>query len=270
MKTSYEHLTAMCALPPDFNAFSPQPDPRNVRVQYLLNALAEMGAIHDIDCFDATGDDSKEKGIPRFVNIIAAVPAGNLVSTESVVFLAHHDVRVPEYQNANDNTASCCNLLELLERLMADVPLNRRTYIVFTDAEEIVSYTQSGSSRLARLIKQGGLGDVKHCINLELTGFGRALYCDHKIPGLAEAAGVSVPVVHTPFSDATILRHWGVPATVLGTLPYQELDSLRNRRIGCPTWARCHQPSDSLALISAPDMARFVRILERIAHGEDG
>jgi acetylornithine deacetylase/succinyl-diaminopimelate desuccinylase-like protein len=152
MKTSYEHLVALCALPPDFTASTPQHDPRTARVRYLVQALTEMGAVFDEDCFDASGQNRPADDIPRFVNLMALVPAGNLRSTRSVIFVAHHDVHTPHYQNANDNSASCANLLELLERLMADVPPYHRTYIVFTDAEEIVSYSTPGGPHPRRIL----------------------------------------------------------------------------------------------------------------------
>jgi hypothetical protein len=267
MKTSLEHLAALCALPPDFNALTPQADPRNARVRYILQALGAMGVQYEVDCFDATGRHSGGADIPRFINIAASVPGRDTESNDSIVFLAHHDVLVPAYQNVNDNTASCANLLNLLQRLLVNAPARRRTYVVFTDAEEIVSTTRSGARQLARRIHQGDFGNVQYCVNLELTALGRALYCDRKLPGLAEAAGVPVPVIATPFSDATTLRYWGLPATVLGTLPPHELADLEGKRWGgCRTWARCHQPTDTLELASASDMARFVDVLERIAH----
>jgi len=268
MKTSYEHLVAMCALPPDFNAYDPQIDPRNARVRYIIQALDDMGTQYEVDCFDATGHESTVGDIPHFVNIIASVPASDAAAADSIVFLAHHDVFQPFYQNVNDNTASCANLLALLERLLADGPVRRRIYVVFTDAEEIVSTTRSGARQLARRIHEGDLGNVQYCVNLELTASGRALYCDRPIPGVAAAAGGPVPIVATPFNDATTLRYWGLPAAVLGTLPQEELAALQGKRWGyCPTWARCHHPTDSLGLASASDMEHFVSVLERIAHG---
>lgn len=265
MKTSHDFLRELCALPPDFNAQTPQVDPRNRRVRYLLQVLTELGVEHYLDVFAANGSMDNKAHTLRYANVVACVP-GRLPSSKSLVFLAHHDVANVRSENANDNTASLANLLALLGRLQEQAPPNQTVWVVFTDAEEICSFHRSGAWRLAQQVQTGALGDVSALLNLELTAYGTALFCDHFLPGLEEAAGVPVIVVSTPFSDATTLRRWHVAnCATIGTLPPDELQLLLERpAAGCRTWARCHRMTDRLKHAKTQDMATFVDVLWRI------
>ncbi|QDA59015.1 M28 family peptidase [Hymenobacter jejuensis] len=267
MKTSYDYLQELCALPPDFNARRPQADPRNRRVRYLLQALNTMGVEHQIDCFAASGYGDAQADAPRFANIVACVRASAPGATASVMLLAHHDVANPDLENCNDNTASCAHLLALLGQLQAAPLPDRTVWVTFVDAEEICSFRRSGAARLARQLRTGVYGHVSWCLNLELTAHGTHLYTDRHLPSVAAAAGVPLAEVATPFNDATVLRHWGIAASaVVGTLPEQELATLREgKTTSCPTWARCHRVSDRLSHARAEDMVQFGQTLYRIA-----
>ncbi|SNC65143.1 Peptidase family M28 [Hymenobacter gelipurpurascens] len=266
MKTSYAYLQEMCALSPDFNAHSPQIDPVNARVRYLLHALDALGVAYQVDAYDATGRNEQRDDIPHLVNVMVHIPAQTPDLRASLVFLAHHDVSNVRSENCNDNTASCANLLELTARLHADPPADRHVYIVFTDAEEIVSFERAGSRQLARRIHEGALGEVAFCVNLELTAFGTAVYMDLALAQLQQVITTPIAIVNTPFNDATVLRHWGISTSaVLGTLPFEELKALQaTKRASCPTWARCHQVSDRVQHARAEDMRQFVEVLVRI------
>jgi hypothetical protein len=266
MKTSYKHLQELCALPPDFNARCPQVNPRSRRVRYLLQELKALKVEHHLDTFAANGHDEEEATTVRFANVMACVPALSRDATASIVLLAHHDVANPNLENANDNTASLGILLELLGRLQQQPLVDRTVWVVFTDAEEVCSFHRSGAWRLALRIQGGALGSVSFCLNLELTAHGECIYVDQALPGVEVAASVPLHVVKTPFSDSTVLRRWGINrCATIGTLAASELQQLMLKKTTqCPTWMRCHRPTDRLQYARASDMAAFGETLLRV------
>jgi hypothetical protein len=231
-----------------------------------MQALDELQVPYQVDTFAATKQEAGTSATARYANIMACIPARSPTTLDSIVLLAHHDVAVPEFENANDNTASCANLLELAGRLQADPLPDRTVWLVWTDAEEICSFYSSGAWRLAQRLRAGALGQVAFCLNLELTAYGSALYTDQHLPSVAMAAGVPLTVCTTPFNDATVLRHWGITScAVVGILPLDELsDMLVNRKLSCATWRRCHRTTDRLVHANKRDMAHFVDTLYRI------
>jgi hypothetical protein len=254
MKTNYEYLQELCGLPADFNAFSPQNDPQNKRVRYLMRALDELQVGYQADAFAASKRKAGTASTAQYVNIMACIPA------RSSAVLA-----VSDYANANDNTASCANLLELAGRLQADPLPDRNVYLIWTDAEEICSFHRSGAWRLAQHLRAGALGHVAFCLNLELTAHGSAIYTDEHLPSVAAAAGIPITVCATPFNDTTVLRYWGIPScAVVGTLQPRELSAMVNKTASCPTWRRCHRATDQFVHANKQDMAHFVNTLYRI------
>lgn len=134
---------------------------------------------------------------------------------EAVVLCAHFDV-VPGSCGYNDNGMSLVTILSVLERLP------EFTEVVFTNGEErgflgARYYLNYNRTRL--------LG----CVNLDVCGFGDAVYCDPM------KSGIELPGCKTgcmPMNDGCIFSTQGVPALTLSTGPGEVPFDEGIRRIG--------------------------------------
>ena len=128
---------------------------------------------------------------------------------QAVVLCAHFDV-VPGSFGYNDNGMSLVTVLSVLERLP------EFTEVVFTNGEERSSL---GARYYGNLNRTRLLG----CVNLDVCGFGDAVYCDPM------RSGIELPGSKTgrmPMNDGFIFSMQGVPALTLsagpGDVPFAE------------------------------------------------
>ncbi len=181
------------------------------------------------------------------------------------IYLAHHDIVNPASDNVLDNTASISILLALANKIKGK-KLNKNIVFALTDAEETCSFTSSGSARLARKINEGYFGNVTQVINLELTAFGDKIWYDGDAPFVIEYNDIRK--VATPFSDTSVLLHYGIPSVVIGTLSEDELKSVIETGY-CKTWGYCHSEKDSISLASELDMLKLCEKLETYCLSEN-
>ena len=200
----------------------------------------------------------------KLLNIIAE-PNPNSTSTEpAILFVAHHDVSNIHSENAQDNSASVCNLLKLAsiirEKSKSDHQ-NRRVLILFSDCEETGA---RGAKRMADELKTGKYGNVSEVINLELTGKGKIIWADCSPYGnkkeieLAEKLRTCchdnrLEKFSCPPNDAPSFRS-ELPALCVGILPDNEL-------VSHETWRLCHSLTDTIEKCSEKDMTEFVDVL---------
>ncbi len=268
VKKGYEFLKELCAFSADFNAFERgRENPVTNRVQYIMNRLDAHKIAYTIDMFQPVNGvpdagDSKK----LFVNIVVEIEGNNKDLT--TVFLAHHDIVNFNSENAQDNTASVANLLDLCVRLSNNKPANN-VVIAFVDAEEIVSPSICGSQRLAQNILKGKHGHVKYAVNLELTANGQNYWMsfNNSANTLAHHIREIHPNTHrvrTPYNDAFILEKEGIPSVCVGSLNDGNLAQVKSRGY-CKTWAMCHREEDTFESQAVEgDMDLFVNWLETL------
>ena len=128
---------------------------------------------------------------------------------EAVVLCAHFDV-VPGSLGYNDNGMSLVTILSVLERLP------EFTEVVFTNAEERGFL---GAKCYLNHNRRHLLG----CVNLDVCGFGNAVYCDPM------NSGIGLPgckIGRMPMNDGCIFSEQGVPTLTLsagpGEVPFAE------------------------------------------------
>jgi len=182
------------------------------------------------------------------------------------IFLAHYDIANPTFDNVLDNTASLSILLALAGKIKSRA-LRKNIVFALTDAEETCSFTSSGSARLARRINEGYFGNVTQAINLELNAFGDHLWYDGD--ALFAKEYIDLEKVKTPFSDTSVLLHYGIPSVVIGTLSGEELQSVIETGY-CKTWSYCHSVKDSICLASEFDMLKLCNKLASHCLSENG
>lgn len=218
------------------NSFKPTP-----RAKFICEMLKNFGIPFEIDRF-----------------FVDEIPMYNIIlqGNSKRVVVAHHDIRNPLSENANDNSASIINAIYLKQ-------LRPETNVVFTDAEECGFW---GSKRLASMIVDGKLGDIEWVLNLELTGKGGKNIMVGNHPGPLMNSIVEkfqAPVANTPPSDCFSFEDAGIDTTVLNPLALlsegKSSDILGpNGYLDNSTWYHCHSLEDSLDKISISDMQEFV------------
>ncbi len=171
---------------------------------------------------------------------------------KTVVFVAHYDIQNPDSDNVLDNTASVANAIAIGKKTAyLELPVN--VVVALTDAEELVSFTSSGSKRLADKINAGKFGEVIEAINFELTAYGNTKWAS----GTSRLAqNKEFKVVHTPYNDATVLARNGIPATCIGVFTKEDADEVDQRGY-CKNWMYCHSPDDKFELANKDDMDAF-------------
>lgn len=185
---------------------------------------------------------------------------------DTVVFTAHHDINNPTSDNCQDNSASVINLLELANRIIESGKdsLTSNVLISFTDAEE---FGGKGAARLGDQINEGVYGNVKYCVNSELTALGGSLWMESGLNGhetiksKLEDLDLEIEYKHTPFNDSVILRYKGIESICFGILPENEIESSFPK-----TWALCHREDDKseVGMYNLKDMSNYVDFLEKM------
>jgi hypothetical protein len=255
----YELLSELVLIKPMVNNASPRNFYQTPRLDFITNKLTEIGLE------------------PRFSDFNHYYLGGNLRNVwgrfdiidhrDTIIFLAHHDVVNLDSQNAQDNSASICNLLALASSIDRNT-LNKNIVFYFTDNEE---FGGNGAARLSDDIKSGIFGSNVVVLNFELTGFGNKIFCDGKLPYMQTHPFIDlidylnnsfddeVYFKMTPFNDSVILRSNGIVSVCLGLLPENELT------IDFPhTWRICHSIHDTISGCSEEDMNNFVNLLKKL------
>jgi hypothetical protein len=170
-----------------------------------------------------------------------------LPGKSSTMLIAHHDIKNPDIDNCNDNSASIINLIAL-KLLMPD------TTIVFTDGEELGGI---GADRLATMIKAGEYGSIRWVVNLELTAVGGTNFIvgrkRNSLFNYIRETFECEPFDDTMArSDASILHEKGIQSCVITTLP--KVDGKNN--YGLINY--CHGKMDTIGLANYDDMKEFV------------
>lgn len=253
-KENYEYLKELCGVK-SFSSSNPQSNPLSPRVQYIMNILKEEDIKFFISDFGTKGDEYKAQD-EKYVNIEVHYDGG---FDEALIFIAHHDINNPDSENCQDNSASCANLL-YLAKILKEEKLDKNIYIVFVDAEEIVSTKFSGAAHLARKINNGVFGDVRGVVNLELTANGTEHYISGKDSNLKSGILTlnSTYDVRTPFSDTYTMEAHAIPSVCIGTLSKEEIEEVINRGY-CKTWGLCHSKEDTFERsANKKDMKKYV------------
>ncbi len=210
------------------------------RVKFLLSLLDELEIPYELDSFLVRET--------TYHNII-------LRGTSNRMVIAHHDIVNPDSDNANDNSASVINAIDL-KSLAPD--LN----VVLTDGEEVGFI---GANLFANQIICGDFGDIEWVLNVELSGKGGKNFMigSHQGKLTEHILGIfDAPVVQTPPSDCYAISKYGIDTNVINPLPMllegesgiKQGDSFLDNS----SWYLCHSKADSLDKVSLKDMNEFV------------
>jgi len=175
---------------------------------------------------------------------------------------AHHDI-VTRGDGANDNTASVVELVELATKLTRERFIGDLR-IVFFDNEELLcrgAFDEMGSAEYAKHTTN----ETEEAIVLDVCGAGDVLV----VSGLWHRAKLSAPFenwlmkkentvrITTPPSDDVSFLRYGVPVTLMCTLPETE-SAPGDRRL---TWERLHTAGDSIETVNEDTMELVVSTL---------
>ena len=271
----YNKITEFCKIRNNGNCFKNGSEP-TPRVKFLTDLLDSEGIEYELDIFEQKRepprqsfiskfkpyrgakwleDDDTEEEQPKnlFYNIV-------MKGTSNKMIIAHHDVNNHTIDNANDNSASCINVI-------AAKKLKPEINAVLVDGEE---FGGIGSSHLGKQIIAGKFGDIEWVLNLELSGKGGKYFFIGEYPGplydrIKEL--FDCPTTRTPFNDSVTLRRFGIDSTVINPAPPLQgkksdlkfpVSGEDGVYLDFSIVFNCHRPSDTLASISATDMKEFV------------
>jgi hypothetical protein len=201
------------------------------RVKYILNKLSNYEIEKDIFF--------NKRHNREYINLYYFKDNG---ADDTICLLAHHDINNTKSINANDNSASIMNLINLITKY--DLNLNKNILIAFTDAEEIVDVRNNGAYRLGERINNGDFKNVEVAINLELTAFGKNIWYDEDTiisPLLKELDSLKVKI---PFNDSISLRACGISSVCLGIVTDDDINQINSNGF-CDTWRLCHSIEDN-------------------------
>jgi hypothetical protein len=282
----YDKINEFCKVRNLGNCFSNGSEP-TPRVKFLIGLIESEGIEYEIDVFEDDPIPVRDFDLGRFrrermgrnpktnryyddmfedVEQIVE-PAKNLYyniimkGTSDKMIIAHHDVNNHTIDNANDNSASCINVIAA-KKLRPDV------HAVIVDGEE---FGGKGSRRLAAKIKSGDFGSISWVLNLELSGKGGKYFFIGNNPGpLYDRVRkmFDCPVASVPFNDSVNMRSAGIDSIVINPappMPKGKKSDLKFPMLGgegvyldFSIVFNCHRPTDTLASISSSDMKEFV------------
>jgi hypothetical protein len=272
IKTGHEFLREMCRVKNFFSSSTPQLSPLSNRVIFIINSLNDIGVTYQLDIFGNPKSDFIDYNQEKRVNIVVELNKGDR-SVPATVFCAHHDIVNVHSENAQDNSASICNLLHLCNIILENeksVSLNKkpnkRIIILFTDGEECGG---KGAIRFAEKVKDGCYGEISNVVNLELTGLGSEVWINNysktnnetneKLTSILKEDNKELFVKGCPFNDAIPLQNNGIDSVCIGILPIEEAKgSTRN------TWNLCHSLEDKFDKTNGEDMNKFVEVLYKL------
>lgn len=261
-KTSYQYLQEFCKIK-SRSSFDPSENPFTPRADYIINELRNLNLEFKEDEFLLSqGRNFKQ------INIYVPFKTKKENVTDTILFVAHHDIANPNSENCQDNSASVCNLLELCS-LIKDVELEKNVIVCFVDGEEFASATTGGAVQIGKLhqSKTEPFENVQYAINLELTGRGKHLWADNYSNLRSDHKSDLINViknefkdtieVRTPYSDSVALIKYGIDSVCIGIFNDRDVESYNDRQHP-PTWRLCHSYHDSFDKISEEDMNEFV------------
>lgn len=183
---------------------------------------------------------------------------------QGLLFLAHHDITNERSQNAQDNTASVCHLISMMNTLK-NSELTRPIHFAIVDSEEHVNFHCCGSQVLSEDIHNDEFGNLEVCINLELTGLGEHIWVSsfEKFPDNCEPTinKINAQKVSTPFNDAYVLSLHDVPAMCIGILDDKDIQTAIEKTGYPKIWGLCHNMEDTFDKISKENMETFQNTL---------
>ena len=270
----YNKITEFCKVRNNGNCFKNGIEP-TPRVKFLIELIESEGIEYELDIFEEKREprksfitkykpyrgarwlqdeeDIEEEPKNLFYNII-------MKGSSNKMIIAHHDVNNHTIDNANDNSASCINVIAA-KKLKPDVNA------VLVDGEE---FGGIGSNHLAKQIISNKFGDIEWVLNLELSGKGGEYFFIGEYPGpLYDKIKqmFDCPTTRTPFNDSVTLRKYGIDSTVINPAPpiNGKKSDLKFPASGddgvyldFSIVFNCHRPSDNLSSISSTDMKDFV------------
>ena len=259
VKNGYEFLRELCAFNADINSFTKNLNPISNRVEYIMHQLDAQNITYKVDKFQPLiGTPDFVEGQPAEVNIIVEFEGNNKEAT--TVFTSHHDVANRASENAQDNSASVSNLLDLCVQLSKERPANN-VVVCFNDSEERVSTTTSGAARISKQILAKEYGNVTKILVLELTGNGRNYWMSFYRSNMENKP--QIRRVRTPFSDTATFETHNLPSICIGSLSEGDMDNVIRRGF-CRTWALCHSENDKFENANEGDMTAFVLFLKTL------
>lgn len=215
------------------------------RLMFIIGLLEELNISHEVSTWDdsCVGDDYWEY---CFHNLI-------LKGSSNKYFTAHHDVRNPNSQNANDNSASIISLI-LLKVLNPDVN------IAFLDAEES-PWMGEGAKMFRQWVYSTHNGyngkeyrEVDYIVNLEMVGLGgrNIVISDYDNNLSATIKQNFNPVVmQLPPNDSWFFKH-RFDTVCMSTYP------IINGKPNFDHFKKAHKKEDNLSSIRIDDMQEFV------------
>lgn len=215
------------------------------RLKFIINLLEELNIEYEISTWDdaCIGDDYWEY---CFHNLI-------MKGSSNRHFTAHYDVRNPNSQNANDNSASIISLI-LLKVLNPDVN------IAFLDAEESPWMGEGAKwhRQWLRSTHNGYNGkefrEVDYILNLEMVGLGgkNVVISDYENNLSATIKTNFNPVVMAlPPNDAWFFKN-RFDTVCMSTYP------IINGKPNFAHFKKTHKIEDNLSSIRIEDMQEFV------------
>lgn len=147
---------------------------------------------------------------------------------------AHYDIVNARSQNANDNTASICLLLELL--IHGNWPDTHNWVVAFTDFEEIGGH---GAVKLSDWLPE----DTEWVLNLDMSLDGDTIFMEPITSSKLYKAAKDLPFPlvesYLPPQDAVPLRNCGQDSICFGLVVEDELKSAYPR-----CWMTAHSEAD--------------------------
>lgn len=242
---AYNIINEFCSVKNVGGAHKNGSNPSN-RFNWLVNYCENNNINYEIDVF-------QNERFPEnnFYNLI-------LKGTSDKMVVAHHDIVNPNSDNANDNSASVINALNIKQ-------LNPSVNVVILDGEE-PPMMGVGSQRCSDLINEGYFGNISWVLNLELTGKGGEYFFIGNYPGKLTDHILELfpgtPIIDTPFNDSVIFNKNGIDSVVINPLPPVDretsIQAPDGKYLDFSLLFNCHSMRDSLDTISPDDMKAFV------------
>lgn len=225
------------------------------RVSYIIELLEKYQVPYKVHTFTTKvvlEDGTIKSNIFHNIYLPGHGKTGRLLTS-------HHDIVNPHSHNANDNSCSIIN--SIAYKLQ-----NPEAWVAIFDGEEV---GMIGARDCVRQI-ENRLGFFENftpssVLNLELTGIGGCNFFygtnGTSVNEDIESLFPNAPAFETPPNDAIIFQEYGIPATVITTLPITQSPSTlsnENGYLDLSILKRCHKMRDSVHEISTVDMKLFV------------
>lgn len=220
------------------------------RLTFLISLLNDLEIPHFVNDFDNKIETYYKNGTSTSLYSNNLIMEGN----SNLLLIAHHDIRNPDSENANDNSASILNAIAL-KYLYPNIT------VVLTDMEE--SDCEGVKILKSNLInKFWGIGkpfkkEIIHVVNLELTGVGEKIGISgykrgHGGDCLTNIIQINflVKEIVLPENECWYLKCFDSECISL----YNVIDGVDD----FSHFKNCHNMDDSVDKINVDNMERFV------------